>query len=113
MKILLVGAGLAAATVVFAQEPQASGPPQGPQPQGQMSMMRASPILAVIDVNGDGAISADELANAPKFLKTLDKNGDGVLSREEAGLQFGGRGGRGGDRGRGPGEAEAPPAPGP
>ena len=35
------------------------------------------------DVNQDGVIDADEIANAPAALKTLDKNGDGKLTQDE------------------------------
>jgi hypothetical protein len=41
------------------------------------------PIVQALDVNHDGVIDADEIANAPAELKTLDKNGDGVLTRDE------------------------------
>ncbi len=40
-----------------------------------------------LDADGDGAISAEELAKAPeglqKKLKEFDKDGDGALSKEE------------------------------
>ena len=41
------------------------------------------PIIAALDVDHDGTISAAELADSPESLKTLDKNGDGELSPEE------------------------------
>ncbi len=41
------------------------------------------PLIAALDVDHDGTISAPELADAPESLKTLDKNGDGELSPEE------------------------------
>lgn len=41
------------------------------------------PIFAVLDTNGDGVLSADEIANAPKNLLKLDKNGDGQLTVDE------------------------------
>ncbi len=96
-----------AATVALAQEGQPGG----------MSFMRMSPILNGIDVNHDGVITADELANAPAQLRKLDKNGDGKLTQDEAGLQM--MGGRGGGRGRGEGRGEGegggdePPSPAP
>jgi hypothetical protein len=49
------------------------GPPRHPAP----------PIIATLDANHDGTISADELANAPESLKELDKDGNGELSPEE------------------------------
>jgi hypothetical protein len=42
-----------------------------------------SPLFQALDVNHDGVIDADEIANASAELKTLDKNGDGVLTRDE------------------------------
>ena len=40
-------------------------------------------IVKALDANGDGVISADEIANAPAALLTLDKNGDGQLTPDE------------------------------
>jgi hypothetical protein len=42
-----------------------------------------SPLFTALDVNHDGVIDADEIANAPAELKTLDKNGDGKLTQDE------------------------------
>ena len=55
------------------REPQ--DPPPGKPP--------VPPLIAALDVDRDGTISAPELADAPESLKTLDKNGDGELSPEE------------------------------
>jgi predicted O-methyltransferase YrrM len=41
------------------------------------------PLMIFLDVNGDGELSAEEIANAPQVLKKLDKNGDGKLTRDE------------------------------
>jgi hypothetical protein len=41
------------------------------------------PLFVALDVNHDGVIDADEIANAPAALKTLDKNGDGKLTLDE------------------------------
>jgi len=41
------------------------------------------PIIAALDADDDGTISASELAAAPESLKKLDKDGDGALSPEE------------------------------
>lgn len=38
------------------------------------------PIFSALDVNGDGVISASEIAGASAALKKLDKNGDGKLT---------------------------------
>lgn len=58
----------------------ADGRPGFPGPGGGMAMM---PVIAALDTDKDGTISATEIANASKALLTLDKNGDGVLSTEE------------------------------
>lgn len=53
--------------------------PGGPPPGGRP----VPPMIKALDVDGNGTISASELAGAPDSLKTLDKNGDGELSPEE------------------------------
>ena len=40
-------------------------------------------LLITLDTDGDGILSAEEIANASEQLKKLDKDGDGALSREE------------------------------
>lgn len=54
------------------------------------------PLGAAIDADGDGTISASELAAAPAAIAKLDRNGDGVLEADEIRPAFG-PGGRGGD----------------
>lgn len=44
---------------------------------------RVMPLVAALDTDTNGVISAEEIANAPASLKALDKNGDGQLTREE------------------------------
>ena len=46
-------------------------------------------MLAALDLNKDGVLSAEELAAAPASLRTLDKNHDGQLTADE--LRPGGR----------------------
>ncbi len=41
------------------------------------------PVIAALDVDHDGTVSAEELAGAPESMKVLDKNSDGELSPEE------------------------------
>jgi len=63
------------------------------------------PVIAAIDANGDGDLSAEELAGAAQALKKLDKNGDGKLTRDEMRPAFPGPGPGGppeGRRGMGP-----------
>ena len=54
-----------------------------PPPQGQRHPPPLSPLFAALDVNHDGVIDSNEIANAPAALKTLDKNGDGQLTMDE------------------------------
>jgi EF hand len=42
-----------------------------------------SPLIEALDVNHDGIIDSNEIANASAELLTLDKNGDGQLTRDE------------------------------
>ena len=51
------------------------GPPKGKNPP--------PPVIAALDADKDGTISAEELEGSPESLKQLDKNGDGELSPEE------------------------------
>ena len=62
--------------------------------------MRPSPLVAALDTDHDGSISAAEMAAAPRALATLDKNGDGRIALEEVMV----RRPEGGRRGEGPGE---------
>lgn len=84
------------AVAVRAQPPGGRGAPGEP--------MRI-PLMTALDTNGDGELSAEEIAAASQALKKLDKSGDGKLSREELRPQFAGRGGPGGF---GPGGAGGP-----
>lgn len=64
------------------------------------------PLVAALDTNRDGVITADEIAAAPQSLARLDKNSDGQLTPEELrppmpGNREGGPGGPQGDRGPG------------
>jgi hypothetical protein len=45
--------------------------------------MHSNPILAALDGNGDGRISADEMANSAATLKQLDLDHNGTLSPYE------------------------------
>lgn len=62
----------------------ASRRPGGQPPASVMrEMMRRSPVLSALDIDGDGELSADELDSAPASLKKVDRNGDGEISRDE------------------------------
>jgi hypothetical protein len=60
-----------------------SGPPGADQggPGGHHPPMPL--IIKALDVNHDGIVDSNEIANASAELKTLDKNGDGQLTRDE------------------------------
>ncbi len=45
--------------------------------------MRSQPVLAALDTDHDGKISADEIMNSSRSLRRLDSNGDGFLSPDE------------------------------
>jgi len=42
-----------------------------------------NPVMLALDADGDGEVSAQEIAGATAALKKLDKDGDGELSRDE------------------------------
>lgn len=44
---------------------------------------RVSALVATLDLNRDGTLSAAEIANAPVLLRALDTDGDGVISPAE------------------------------
>ena len=99
------------------------GEPGGPGRDGQRPP--PPPLMAALDVNHDGVIDEEEIANASEALKKLDKNGDGKLTldelrppRPEGDFRAGGPAGRRGpdDRrgpeGRRPGGFDGPRGPG-
>jgi EF hand len=51
--------------------------------QGHMPGPPPPPIIAVLDADHNGIISAKEVLNAPAALLILDKNGDGQLTEDE------------------------------
>jgi len=71
-------------------------PPARPRPpgggQGRSRGRSRNPVVLALDPDGDGRLSAAELANAPQVLKTLDRNGDGKLTRDELRPSDAGRG---------------------
>ncbi len=70
------------------QQQQGQGPPQG---------FLRMPLMAALDANGDGELSAAEIRRAVVALRTLDKNRDGKITRDELQPQSGapGQGGPG------------------
>jgi hypothetical protein len=79
MALLALGASVLAVHAQDANGPRGGGNPNGPRGQRPPP----SPLMEALDVNHDGVIDADEIANAPAELKTLDKNGDGKLTQDE------------------------------
>jgi Ca2+-binding EF-hand superfamily protein len=74
--------------------PGGRGGPEGRRgegPRGDINFIRMDPILAAVDTNRDGVISAGELRNAAESIRKLDKDGDGKVTRDEA-MPFLGRG---------------------
>lgn len=51
--------------------------------RARSAFMRENPVLAALDADHDGEISATEIQNAPAALRTLDKNGDRRLTSGE------------------------------
>lgn len=83
--IIMITAALTA-SAAFAQQPdRRPGGFPGRRP-GEFGRP-LSPVMKVLDANGDGELSAAELAKAPEVLKELDKNGDGKLTDDEFSLR--------------------------
>ena len=49
----------------------------------RLDFMRFHPVLAALDGDHDGEISASEIRNAPTALTRLDRNGDGRITEDE------------------------------
>lgn len=61
---------------ITAEEARPPAPPRAPKTP-------PPPVIAALDADRDGTISAEEMESAPDSLKSLDKNEDGELSPEE------------------------------
>ena len=101
---------LGLSTIAMAQPQERQGKDrQGGGQQFNAQFMNMFPVMAALDANKDGAISAEEIAGASAALMKLDANGDGVLTSEEIlpqrfqGGRGGGKGGAGGKGGGGRG----------
>lgn len=62
----------------------------GREGEGRGGPPRRDPLITALDRDGDGALSADEMAASPASLRGLDANGDGILALAE--VFAGGRG---------------------
>ena len=61
-------------------QPGASGGGQGSR---MREMMRRMPVMATLDADDDGTLSASELESAGEALRKIDRNGDGDLTIDE------------------------------
>lgn len=112
--------GLTLTSVAQPPERGRRGDGEGPPPgrgdrAGQMrERMGAHPLVVALDTDGDGELSADEIANAAAALKKLDRNEDGKIDRREMLGGMRGPGGPGGPAGPGgPGAGRRPGGAGP
>jgi Ca2+-binding EF-hand superfamily protein len=64
-------------------QPRAASIPPDVLGRARREFMRVNPVLAVLDADHDGVISAAEIANASAALKKLDRNRDGFLTPDE------------------------------
>ena len=75
--------------------PGGRGGPEGGRGEGprrEINFIRIDPILAAVDADGDGVITAEELRNSASAIRKLDQDGDGKVTREEASPAGRGRG---------------------
>lgn len=77
------GTGCCSAPPPHGQCPAPERPMGGPGGPGLSGLRPVSPLMMALDVNHDGIIDSNEIANASAELKTLDKNGDGQLTPDE------------------------------
>lgn len=82
LTLLTLGASAFVVSAQNAGGPPDAGGPGGPPPGG-LHRPPPLPLILALDVNHDGVIESNEIANASAELLTLDKNGDGRLTRNE------------------------------
>jgi Ca2+-binding EF-hand superfamily protein len=76
-----------AAAQAAPSEPSGRGGPEGGRGGGrggEMNLIRMDPVLAAVDIDGDGVISAEEIRNSADAVRRLDKDGNGKVTRDEA-----------------------------
>ncbi len=108
----------------FANRQRAGNPRRAPQPEAAaaprvapLARRPVAPVLAALDTDRNGVLSAGEIAAAPQSLRTLDTNADQQLSLDEIRPADRGRGFRGprqgasGDDAAGPGRGRGPQGP--
>src|SRR5579859_1759296 len=90
--------------------PDGQGGPGGPGGPGMHRHRPIPPIVRALDVNHDGIIDSNEIANASAELKTLDKKGLGYLTMDELmGPRPHRPGGQDASEGQGTNEPSGPP----
>lgn len=80
--LVLLALRLCLAGVLRAEAPTASAAAH-PGPAGSPVHRMPGVLFSALDLNHDGVLSAEELAQAPTVLRALDLNGDGNLSADE------------------------------
>jgi len=84
MKTMLTLLALGASALIINAQDAGGPPPEGgPGGRGPRHRPPPLPLILALDVNHDGVIDSNEIANASAELLTLDKNGDGQLTRDE------------------------------
>ena len=66
----------------FTAYAQDGGPPEMATARSHHHRPPPLPLVRALDVNHDGIIDSNEIANASAELLTLDKNGDGQLTQD-------------------------------
>jgi hypothetical protein len=82
-KIMLTVLALGASAFIAGAQDNNDGPSGGQGGPGRHHRPPPLPIVMALDVNHDGVIDSNEIANASAALLMLDKNGDGVLTTNE------------------------------
>jgi Ca2+-binding EF-hand superfamily protein len=85
MKRAILAIALMIGAAILARSLPAQQPGRGGRggPGGPGGGFAVPPIIAALDANGDGELSAKEIDNAAVALRALDKNKDGKLTRGE------------------------------
>jgi len=107
-KLFILALGLAGLGYSLTAQDNGAPPPDGSGPDRppMRRRMPVHPLMQALDINKDGTLDEQEIANAATALKALDKNGDGKITPDELRPPFppGGEHGPGG-----PGFRRPPP----
>lgn len=79
IKALIVALGLSVPSIIIAQD----APAEGARPEHRRPRPPVPAVITALDINKDGVIDANEIANAAQLLMSLDKNADGSLTPDE------------------------------